>query len=126
MRRLARFEEHCQSTLGIGDSRARFSTYFLRDSLHTSYLAQAFHLVRVEQFLELPLDSITAKQLRQVAGGVGLPRWPGVQHVTQPISARFQAVATREAESRGIARVHLDAVWWSVSRDADALTPKAP
>src|SRR5205823_10622920 len=70
---------------------------FLRDCLYTTYLAEAYQLQRAERLLELPLDSITADQLRRAAGRGALPRWPGVRHVTPDISARFQAVAEKEA-----------------------------
>jgi len=93
---------------------------FLRDCLYTSYIDTAYNMQRAQALLELPLDSITAKELRRSVGGGRLPAWPGVKHLTPEISALFQQVATREAQRRGIARVHLDAVWWSVSRDGDA------
>src|SRR5947209_9920401 len=88
---------------------------FLLDCLYTSYLVSAFRLDRAEQFLELPLDSITAKALRKVATqrGVTLPTWPGVKHLTMPVSASYQKVAADEASHKRIARVHLDAFWWS-------------
>jgi hypothetical protein len=92
---------------------------FLRDCLYTTYLAEAYRLKHVERFLELPLDSITAGQLQRAAGRGALPRWPGVRHVTPDISARFQAVAAKEARDRKIARIHLDALWWSAGRDTD-------
>ena len=57
---------------------------FLRDCFYTSYLVSAFHLDRAERFLELPLDSITAKQLTSVVGRGGLPSWRGVKQVTKP------------------------------------------
>jgi len=58
---------------------------------------------------------ITALQLKTRRGS--LPPWPGVRHLTPDLSATFQAAATPEAKKKGIARVHLDAIWWSVSRD---------
>lgn len=93
---------------------------FLRDCLYTTYLSQRFRLHRAEAALEIPLDSITAHHLRIAAGRSGLPRWPGVKHVSPELSARFQEVASVEAAKLGVSRVHLDAVWWSVSRDRDA------
>ena len=95
---------------------------FLLDCFYTSYLDSAFHLDRAESFFELPLDSITAKELRRAAKkrDISLPPWPGVKHLTIPVSASFQMAAADEASKLGIARVHLDAFWWSVSRDADA------
>ena len=93
---------------------------FLRDCLYTSYLAEAHQLHKAEQCFELPLDSITAKHLRRLAGPRTLSPWPGVRHLSPSLSAELQLVAAREARRRGIARVHLDAIWWSVSRDEDA------
>jgi len=95
---------------------------FLLDCLYTSYLVSAFHLDRAKSSFELPLDSITAKELRRAAKkrGISLPPWPGVKHLTMPVSASFQIAAADKASELGIDRVHLDAFWWSVSRDADA------
>ncbi len=92
---------------------------FLLDCSYTKQLASAFRLDRAEEFFELPLDSITAKALRDAARkrGLRLPSWPGVKNLTPPVSAEFQKVAVDEASNEGIARVHLDAFWWSLSRD---------
>jgi hypothetical protein len=90
---------------------------FLRDCLYTTYLAEAYHLPGAERFLELPLDSITARQLQHAAGRGVLPRWPGVRQVTADVSALYQAVAAREAKNQNIARIHLDALWWAAGRD---------
>jgi hypothetical protein len=92
---------------------------FLRDCFYTSYLVSTFHLDLAESFLELPLDSITAKQLCGVHSS-RLLRWPGVKHLTLSMSEQFQIVAADEARKLQIARVHLDAFWWSVARDDDA------
>jgi hypothetical protein len=40
-----------------------------------------------------------------------------VIHLTDSLSDRFQAAALIQAKKEGIARLHLDALWWSVSRD---------
>lgn len=93
---------------------------FLRDCLYTTYLEAAFRLRTQEAAFELPLDSITALHLKRAVGRGALPPWPGVRHVTPSLSARFQEAATAEAARMGIPRVHLDAIWWSVSRDDDA------
>jgi len=93
---------------------------FLRDCLYTTYLDARFGLRRNEAYFELPLDSITAAHLKRAAGRGKLPPWPGVRHLTEPLSATFQQAATAEAAKRGIPRIHLDAIWWSVSRDDDS------
>ena len=93
---------------------------FVRDALYNVYLRDAYHLDRVEAFLEVPLDSITAKQLKKAAGRRGLPKWVGVKYVTPAFNSLFQANAAQLAAERSVARVHLDAYWWSASRDAVA------
>ena len=90
---------------------------FLRDCVYTRFLADANQLNRADAHFELPLDSITAKALKKAAGRGALPAWPGVKHVTPAISAVFQHAAEKEATKEGIARMHLDALWWSFSRD---------
>jgi len=93
---------------------------FLRDAFYTTYLDSAFHLRRAEHLFEIPLDSITATQLKRATGRAVLPRWPGVKHVAPSLSSEFQKAAAVQARKKGIARVHLDAYWWSLGRDGDA------
>ena len=83
---------------------------FLRDSLYTGYLSRAYGLRTAERFLEVPLDSITATRIRGKVAG--LPRWPGVRHVSQQVSDEYQAAALPLARDRHVRRVHLDAYWW--------------
>lgn len=90
---------------------------FLRDCLYSSHLCSAFNLQRAEVAFEVPLDSVTALCLKREVGRGGLPAWPGVRHVTPELSKLFQEAAQVEATKRNVARVHLDAVWWSQSRD---------
>jgi hypothetical protein len=97
---------------------------FLRDCLYTAYLNDEYQLESAEEFFELPLDSITAKHLRAVPRNQ-LHRFPGVRYVTPAINAAFQAVALQEGRRRGLARVHLDGLWWSVSRDDPSQTQNA-
>lgn len=92
---------------------------FLRDCFYTGSLNSAYRLSQIEDHLEIPLDSITAKALKQAAGRGRLPRWPGVKHLTPEVSDAFQAAGHVEARRQGISRVHLDAVWWSLARDTE-------
>lgn len=94
---------------------------FLRDCLYTTYLDAEYGLRKNEALFELPLDSITAVHLKRATGRGKLPAWPGVKHLNEPLNAIFQDAASAEATKRGIARIHLDAIWWSVSRDDDAV-----
>lgn len=90
---------------------------FLRDSLYTTYMKEAYRLHLIEAFLEVPLDSITAKKIKHAAGRGALPAWPGVKNLPPALSDRLQSAAEAEAKRRGVARVHLDTFWWG-QRDA--------
>lgn len=85
---------------------------FLRDVLYTTYLASHFRFARLEHLLEIPLDSITAGQLRARARSMALPRWRGVKHLTRQASERYQSHAAEVAKQKGVARIHLDTFWW--------------
>lgn len=90
---------------------------FLRDCFYTTYLESKYDLGRFEEAFEIPLDSITAKQIKKCAGRGNLPIWLGVKYVTPSVNTKFQDAAASEAVKRNIVRIHLDAVWWSQSRD---------
>ena len=90
---------------------------FVRDCYYSRALHDAYSLHRTGDLLEVPLDSITARQLKRVAGRGRLPRWTGVRHLTPENSELFQKTASQEAQRQGLARVDLDAVWWSQNRD---------
>jgi hypothetical protein len=85
---------------------------FLRDALYTVYLKNAYKLDQIKSFLEVPLDSITARNIKCAADRRALPVWPGVKNLPPALSERFQASAETEAKRQGVARVHLDAFWW--------------
>jgi hypothetical protein len=90
---------------------------FLRDCLYNFYLRREHSLHRVERFLELPLGSITARQVRQATRRKKLAAWPGVRRLRKTLSDEYQNAAQEIALKKGVARVHLDALWWSVGRD---------
>jgi hypothetical protein len=88
---------------------------YLRDWFYTTYLEQKCSLKPAERLLELPLDREVVKALRK---GRKLPKFT-IKHLTPRDSILFQAAAEEEAAKRGVARVHLDAFFWSVNRDRD-------
>ena len=90
---------------------------FLRDCLYNFYLRRAHSLHRAERFLELPLDSITARQVRQDTRRKKPTAWPGVRRLPKTLSDEYQNAAQEIARKKGMARLHLDALWWSVGRD---------
>lgn len=113
-------------TLGLKDAFPRGSRYwglarkglniFLRDCLYTVYLRDAHSLNLAERFFEVPLDSLTGEALFKVAAG-RLPRWHTVRGLTRELSDEYQAIASEYADSKGIARVHLDVFWWGTRLD---------
>lgn len=90
---------------------------YVRDCVYSAHLRSAFNLGQIEPFCEVPLDSITAKRLRESDQGAALPTWPGVGRLTPEVSAHFQTVATEIAKVRKLRVVHLDVFWWSDDRD---------
>jgi hypothetical protein len=92
-------------------SREKRLNIFLRNCLYTTYLRDEYGLAVAEPFFELPLDSITGARLVKESKGA-LPRWETVRALTTERSAQYQAAAARLAAKRGVARVHLDALWW--------------
>jgi hypothetical protein len=89
---------------------------FLRNALYTGYLRDQYHLDVAEDWYEIPLDSIVAERLREASPDGELPRWLGVKHLTPSTSALYQSVARTTATRLGVARVHMDAVWWGGAR----------
>jgi hypothetical protein len=84
---------------------------FLRDALYTCYLRDGYNLTASEEFFEIPLDSISSKQILRLPS-ITLPGWPGVKYLSADFSEKYQSVAQREADRRGMKRVHLDTIWW--------------
>ena len=96
---------------GWGTARKALNI-FLRDAAYNGFLRSQFALHYSEALLEIPLDSITAHELKAAAKPQNLPRWPGVSRLTAQASAAYQEAAQRVARSEGIPRVHLDVYWW--------------
>ena len=90
---------------------------FLRDCLYTTYLRDEYDLALAENFFEVPLDSITGAHLVRASQGALSP-WNTVRGLKAKTSADYQAVAATLAAEKGVARVHLDAVWWGEREDA--------
>ena len=84
---------------------------FLRDCLYTVYLRDAHSLHLAERYFEVPLDSFSGRALFKVGAG-RVPRWRTVRGLGPESSDEYQAVASGYADSKGIARVHLDVFWW--------------
>jgi hypothetical protein len=83
---------------------------FLRDALYNQYLSEQYRLDRAEEFMEIPLDSISAGCLRKLAAREQLPQWRSVKGLTARDSLCYQTFASTLARDQ--ARVHLDTFWW--------------
>jgi hypothetical protein len=84
---------------------------FLRDVLYHRILCERYGLRRLEPWLEIPLDSISAEAIRREAAGLELPRWLGLKGLTPESSEAHQKAALAIARRRGTARIHLDILW---------------
>jgi len=89
---------------------------FLRDALYNHYLATKYNLHRIENWLEIPLDSAVARGLKKLGNRAELPVWPGLKKLSSEISAQFQSFAQDIAKERSLARVHLDIYLWLEER----------
>ncbi len=86
---------------------------FLRDALYNHYLRRRYGLRKAEAFFEIPLDSRVTRELRQLAGRGSLKGWTSIRNLVKPVSDRFQLFAQKVATNRGMARVHLDILFWT-------------
>jgi hypothetical protein len=89
---------------------------FMRDVLYNQYLSNHFDLQSIESWLEIPLDSAVAKGLKLEDKKAELPRWPGLKNLEPHMSEKFQDFASKQADLKGIARVHLDIYLWLDNR----------
>jgi hypothetical protein len=89
---------------------------FMRDALYNKYLSTQFKLKSIENWLEIPLDSVVANGLKSLGYRGELPQWPGLKKLKPNINECFQAFASKQATSKGIARVHLDMYLWLNNR----------
>jgi hypothetical protein len=85
---------------------------FLRDCLYHRYLAEAYGLDRLQEWLEVPLDSQVAEALLKALPDLTLPAWPGIKRLTRSQSAQYQEAAVLAAEALQVARIDLDLWYW--------------
>ena len=85
---------------------------FLRDVLYNSYLNRYYSFSKVEKYLEVPLDSFTVKGIKKDRKNNSIPRWKGIKYLETSENKIFQGLANDIAKEKGIARVHLDLIYW--------------
>ena len=115
-RRLDKLTEALRSSLPQGarnwGTARKALNLFLRDAAYSFYLREHYDLGRLEPWLEIPLDSLTAAGILRSHKRSAVPPWPGVKHLTPDVSNAYQAAASQIGESSGTNRVHLDLSWW--------------
>lgn len=94
-----------------GSSR-KFLNIYLRNCLYNRYICEEYGLKQLESWLEVPLDSHVGKGLLLEKHGANLPRWKTVIGLTGEVSRQYQDVAQVVAKENGVARVHLDLLYW--------------
>ena len=85
---------------------------FLRDATYNVWLRQDFNLAAHEHDMEIPLDGIIMRAIRNETNDKAL-RVTAVKHLTPDDSGLYQNAAGAIAAQRGFPRVHLDVVWWT-------------
>jgi hypothetical protein len=89
---------------------------FIRDCVYSRLLCRVFRLEKIEPFLEVPLDGIVGKRLREAAlkrgQGQRVPRWRSIRALTRAESDQYQSFASELSARRKLARVHLDVTFW--------------
>ena len=93
---------------------------FLRDACYNRYLSSHYGLGRIEQWLEVPLDKDVATGLiddlqagtYSMPSGFRVPNWTKIKALTATASAGFQSMAQTYSNLLGIARVHVDLLYW--------------
>jgi hypothetical protein len=86
---------------------------FLRDALYNHYLRGRYGLAEAEAFLEIPLDGRVVTELKRRAGRGKLKGWLSIRRLTPAVSHPFQVFAQELAAREGMARVHLDVLFWT-------------
>lgn len=94
---------------------------FLAEAQYHRAICQAYGLERIVPFLEIPLDGQVGECLTKRArksGDRNFPQWPGIIHLTPPISNRYQQFASVLAKQEGAdwSRIHLDVLIWRAKK----------
>ena len=95
----------------------KFLNIFLRDATYNVYLRNAYRLDRIENRLEVPLDSHVAKELAKTMSRLNLqagslPKWKSVISLDSSQNKKYQEAVRRIAKKEGIDPVHFDVIAW--------------
>jgi hypothetical protein len=89
---------------------------FLHNALYNYYLRKKYSLGRSETLYEVPIDSVVARGIRRAFPAGRCPAWRGLKNLSNVEHEVYQDCAAELAASRGLARVHLDAILWVQER----------
>ncbi|MEI8247040.1 MAG: hypothetical protein WCI51_14505, partial [Lentisphaerota bacterium] len=82
--------------------------------LYNRYLYRKYPISEVEKWLEIPLDSVVANELKKM--DASLPTWTRLKNLDKNNSEQYQKAALEIAETKKIKRVHLDIFLWLDNR----------
>jgi hypothetical protein len=90
---------------------------YLRDCHYSRFLCAAYRLESIEHLLEVPLDGVVGRRLRELADARGavVSPWRSIRGLTREDSDRYQRFARALAAEAGHARVHLDLTIWGMA-----------
>jgi hypothetical protein len=106
------FAKHLPPRARHWGSARKFLNIFLRQVIYNRFLCEHYNLYHIEPWLEVPLDSHVAKELRKERGGDVLPRWKTVISVDSETNHKYQEYAAKVAKMNNMHRVHLDVLYW--------------
>ena len=98
-----------KTKLKFGAARKSLNIFLLQCSLDR-VLSSFYKVGRILNYLELPLDSYTAKHLK--GKNEKLPRWNGVKNLKEKENLEFQNFAGKLAKIKNIPRAYLDLEYW--------------
>jgi hypothetical protein len=99
---------------------------FLREVCYNRFLAEAYVLKRLEEWLEIPVDKLVAGALRRLDSAKRLPQWQGIKASTPEINQRYQQFAREIAVEKGLSRAALDMHLWLHEREKSFQGQLAP
>ncbi len=105
-----------------GPARKSINIFMVMASLNR-FLSDAYRLERLQDVLEVPLDSVVVGKLRKFGRNQKLfgkkefpKRWESIKALDPMNSEKYQKIAQAKAEERGIPRGRLDVVLWEPPR----------
>ena len=99
----------------FGAARKALNIY-LRNASYNCHMREFFGLSQLDEWGEVPIDSVVVREMKAKAGRGKLPRWHGVKNLTPQDNEVFQAYAADMAKEMKIQRIHLDTYLWVQGR----------